>query len=195
MGTRSLTRVKDEAGNIILTMYRHMDGYVEGGHGDELVAFLDGMVLTEGISVENQPAKSANGIDCLAAQLVAHFKTGVGSIYLYPADALDEEFNYTIELVDGVLTLSYTAYDEAGVLLPKETVGGVTEPVVEFLYPARDNFGGYGVTSKNIWRKIQVTNRDGTYLTGRDLNDGKKFKRFLVDKIVGGESKVFTVNK
>lgn len=195
MGTRSLTRVKDDAGNIILTMYRQMDGYVEGGHGDELVAFLEGMVITNEITLGNQPEKSANGIECLAAQLVAHFKTGVGSIYLYPSDSLDEEFNYTIELVDGEVTLSYDGPDEQGVLLPKDTVGGVTEPVVEFLYPARDNFGGYGSTSKNIWRKIQVTSRDGAYITGYDLNEGKKFKRFLVDKIVGGESKVFTVNK
>lgn len=188
MGTRSLTRVKDEAGNIILTMYRQMDGYVEDGHGDELVSFLGGMVVTDGISILNQPEKSANGMGCLAAQLVAHFKVGVGGFYLESVDVEDQEFNYLVELVDGALTLSYEAYGEAVVLLPKETLVESKEPVVEFLYPTRDGY-------EDVWRKIQMTSRDITYITGYDLNDGKKFKRFLVDKIVGGESKVFMVNK
>lgn len=191
MGTRSLTRVKNESGQTILTMYRQMDGY-PNGHGAELVTFLEGMVLTNGISLCNQPEKSANGMECLAAQLVAHFKTGVGGFYLYPENAGDEEYNYVIELVDDVLTLTYDGND-VGTLLPKQETSA--EPVVEFLYPARDNFGGYGSTSKNVWRKIQVTSRDSFYITGYDLNEGKKFKRFLVEKIVGGESKVFTVNK
>ena len=193
MGTRSLTRVKNESGQTILTMYRQLDGYPEG-HGAELVSFLEGMVNTNGISLGNQPEKSANGMECLAAQLVAHFKTGVGGFYLYPENASDEEYNYLIEQVDGVLTLTYDGND-VGTLLPKETIGKETEPVVEFLYPVRDSFGGYDHSSKNIWRKIQVTSRDSVHLTGYDLNEGKKFKRFLVEKIVGGESKVFTVNK
>jgi hypothetical protein len=168
-------------------MYRQMDGYPEG-HGVELVAFLKGMVVTNGINLGNQPEKSANGMECLAAQLVAHFKTGVGGFYLYPEDAADEEYNYVIELVDGVLTLTYDGND-VGTLLP-EVPSDVK--IVEFLYPARDAFGGYGVTSKNIWRKIQVTSQDDVYLTGIDLNDDKKFKRFLVEKVVGGASKIFT---
>jgi hypothetical protein len=101
MGTRSLTRVKNELDQTVLTMYRQMDGYPEG-HGAELVAFLEGMAVTDGIGVVNQPEKSANGMECLAAQLVAHFKLGVGGFYLYPENAADEEYNYVIELVDGV---------------------------------------------------------------------------------------------
>lgn len=189
MGTRSLTRVKDENGQTILTMYRQMDGYPEG-HGAELVSFLEGMEITNGISLSgNQPEKSANGIECLAAQLVAHFKLGIGGFYLYPENAGDEEYNYVIELVDGVLTLTYDGTD-SGCLLPK-SVDDSDEKIAEFLYPARDNFGGYGPTSTNVWRKIQVTDRNDIYITGYDLNDGKKFKRFLVEKVVGGDSKIF----
>jgi hypothetical protein len=191
MGTRSLTRVKDGMGQTILTMYRQMDGYLEG-HGAELVTFLDGMVITNGINLGNQPEKSANGIECLAAQLVAHFKVGVGGFYLYPENAENEEFNYLIELVDGQLTLAYEAGGKTGGILFPTKTENETENVVEFLYPARDNFGGYGHTSKNVWRKVQVTSQDDVYITGYDLNEGKKFKRFLVDKVVGGASKIFT---
>lgn len=190
MGTRSLTRVKDESGQTILTMYRQMDGYPEG-HGAELVAFLEGMAVSGAISVVNQPEKSANGMECLAAQLVAHFKLGVGGFYLYPENAADEEYNYFIELVDAVLTLTYEGNGEFVQLLPKSKADPM-EPIVEFLYPTRDNFGGYGITSKNAWRKIQVTSQDAVYLTGYDMNEGMKFKRFLIDKVVGGESKIFS---
>ena len=190
MGTRSLTRVKNESGQTILTMYRQMDGYPEG-HGAELVSFLEGMDIIEGFNLGgNRPEKSANGMECLAAQLVAHFKLGVGGFYLYPENAGDQEYNYVIELVDGVLTLTYDGND-SGCLLPT-SVDDSDEKIVEFLYPSRDNFGGYGVTSKNVWRKIQVIDRNGVYITGYDLNDGKQFKRFLVEKVVGGDSKIFT---
>lgn len=190
MGTRSLTRVKDESGNILLTMYRQFDGYVEGGHGDELIGFLSGMVITNGISLgKDRPKKSANGMGCLAAQLVSHFKEGVGGVYIEPNDSVDQEFNYTIELVNDVLTLSYEGHGESGVLLGNtDTEDSGVEPVVEFLYPSKDGY-------EDVWRKIQVTDRDDTYITGYDLNEGKRFKRFLVEKIVGGPSKVFTVNK
>jgi hypothetical protein len=171
-------------------MYRQMDGYPEG-HGAELVSFLEGMVITNGINLGNQPEKSANGMECLAAQLVSHFKTGVGGFYLYPENSDDEEYNYVIELVDGVLTLTYEGNGESGRLLPKSS-DDPQEKIVEFLYPTRDNFGGYGDTSKNVWRKIQVTSQDSAYLTGYDLNEGMKFKRFIIDKVVGGESKIFS---
>lgn len=190
MGTRSLTRVKDESGNILLTMYRQFDGYIKDGHGDELIDFLSGMVITNGISLgKDRPKKSANGMGCLAAQLVSHFKTGVGGIYIEPNDSGDQEYNYTIELVNDVLTLSYENDGESGVLLgDTDTKGSDAEPVIEFLYPTSDG-------CEKIWRKIQMTSQDDIYLTGYDLNEGKKFKRFLVEKIVGGKSKVFTVNK
>jgi len=80
MGTRSLTIVHDESGDKIITMYRQMDGY-PSGHGLELAKFLDGLIVINGIS--DYSLKSANGMGCLAAQTVAHFKDGIGNIYLY----------------------------------------------------------------------------------------------------------------
>lgn len=194
MGTRSLTRVLDESGNTILTMYRQMDGYLEG-HGAELISFLDGITLINGICLGSSSAKTANGMECLAAQLVAHFKLSVGSIYLKSQDADDEEYNYLIDVVDGQLTLSYSTVGhgaDKGTLLPKQTVEETVtdehETVVEFLYPTKDGY-------EDVWRKIKVASRDSVYISGYDLNDGEKFKRFLIHKIVGGESKIFAVNE
>jgi len=188
MGTRSLTRVIDESGKTILTMYRQFDGYIDGGHGEELVNFLKGMVITNSISLGNQPKKSANGMGCLAAQLVVHFKTGVGGIYIEADTIVDQEYNYRIELVDGVLTLSYESHGDNGVLLPEKSETDDDEPVVEFIYPTKDNYD-------TIWRKVQVTDQDDTYITGYDLNDGKRFKRFLIERIVGGASKIFPAKR
>lgn len=103
MGTRSLTHIKGdvwkagETPDTILTFYRQYDGY-PSGHGADLASFLDGYNLINGIS--GQPGKSANGMGCLAAQVIANFKneSGVGGIYVYKADTQDvgEEYVYTV---------------------------------------------------------------------------------------------------
>jgi len=97
MGTRSLTTFIDNFDNKeIVVMYRQMDGYPEV-HGKELVNFLDDIQIVNGIGM-NEKRKIANGVSCLAAQTVAHFKDDVGHIYLYPAGLRDcgEEYIYTI---------------------------------------------------------------------------------------------------
>lgn len=101
MGTRSLTFVYDDnkAGkpDVIICMYRQYDGYV-AGHGRDIAEFIDGMVIVNGFG-GNTPEKAANGMGCFAAQLVGHFKDGIGNIYLYPpkldTDA-GQEFEYHI---------------------------------------------------------------------------------------------------
>jgi hypothetical protein len=74
MGTRSLTYVyegkKEDWVLPFVCMYRQFDGYPTG-HGAELAEFLNS-------------GKIANGMNCLAAQLVANFKKDSGGIYLYP---------------------------------------------------------------------------------------------------------------
>ena len=82
MGTRSLTRVirkwEDDFGDKrrepFTTMYRQMDGYLEG-HGNDLAEFLSQFTIVNGMKL-NETRKTANGIDCLAAQMFAHFKDG-----------------------------------------------------------------------------------------------------------------------
>jgi len=96
MGTRSLTRVQDGSG-VYITMYRQYDGY-PSGHGLNLAQFLKPFTIVNGFGGNAELGSTANGMGCLAAQIVAHFKTGVGAFYLYPARTSDigEEYFYDI---------------------------------------------------------------------------------------------------
>jgi hypothetical protein len=96
MGTRSLTIINDEYNDEICVLYRQFDGYVEG-HGKDLVNYLKDTVIVNGISCGNI-RQDFNGMNCLAASLVAHFKTDTGGFYLYPAGTRDcgEEYIYTV---------------------------------------------------------------------------------------------------
>ena len=98
MGTRSLTIFNDTYNDEeIAVFYRQFDGYPEG-HGKELLDLLKDMRVVNGMNSENMKFKIANGMDCLAAQVVAHFKNGPGDFYLYKAGTRDvlEEFIYTL---------------------------------------------------------------------------------------------------
>lgn len=112
MGTRSLTRVREDAvdGPVLVTMYRQYDGYPEG-HGKELAEWLADAVIINGIG-SNPPPRAANGMGCLAAQMVAHFKGDdpLGGCYLYPADCGDvwQEFEYDVYPVGAELAVKVT---------------------------------------------------------------------------------------
>jgi hypothetical protein len=94
MGTRSITKFIEE-GKEICVLYRQFDGYPEG-HGKELAEFLQNMPIVNGYG--DDTIKQANGVGCLAAQVVSHFKTKVGGFYLYPPKTHDigEEFIYSV---------------------------------------------------------------------------------------------------
>ena len=127
MGTRSLTYVEevvweaaiaDEDNNNkvhkhthnILCIYRQYDGYMSG-HGWDLAKFLQEFIIVNGMSIDD-PRRTANGMGCLAAQIVGHFKEGPGNIYIYHPDARDcgEEFTYTI-YTKGKGSIYIRAYD------------------------------------------------------------------------------------
>jgi len=121
MGTRSLTKViqkwETESGKEkkrpIISMYRQYDGYPEG-HGIELAEFLDEFSVVNGLGLDKEK-KIANGMDCLAAQIVAEFKTGPGGIYLQHPDTTDvwEQFVYEIEDTGKGLSISiYDSYEK-----------------------------------------------------------------------------------
>jgi hypothetical protein len=96
MGTRSLTFVYDGKEPMI-NMYRQYDGY-PSGHGNNLAEFLNSFdAIVNGISVGDN-RKIANGMGCLAAQLIAHFKIDVGGFYMYPVTAKDcgQEYEYHV---------------------------------------------------------------------------------------------------
>lgn len=97
MGTRSLTVFYDDDGTTeLVVMYRQFDGDPDG-HGAELAAFLEGKSIVNGMGADRNVF---NGMGCLAASVVAHFKGGhgAGGFYLYPAGSRDhgEEWVYHV---------------------------------------------------------------------------------------------------
>ncbi len=93
MGTRSLTYVYNEDNNKqpFVCMYRQFDGY-PSGHGAELAEFLTPMKTKE-------EGRNANGMGCLAAQMIAYFKEGAYNIYLqFPELGQDswQEYEYHV---------------------------------------------------------------------------------------------------
>ena len=112
MATRALIRViprqegiaydkgHDNIEESLVNIYHHYDGNPE--HlGIKLAKFLLPYKIKNGVSnliLEEFP-QLANGAECLAAQLVAHLKTDVGNVYLYPVS----DFKYGAEYI-------YTVY-------------------------------------------------------------------------------------
>ena len=94
MGTRSLTFVYD--GDVpVINIYRQFDGY-PSGHGHELAQFLNSKTLVNGYGEQN--SAEANGMGCLAAQLIVQLKHGVGGIYIYPVSSTDcfQDYEYHV---------------------------------------------------------------------------------------------------
>ena len=106
MGTRSLTKVLDSKGEVLVCMCRQYDGY-QSGHGQELKDFLDSKVIVNGFQ-NDRDESLANGMGCLAAQLVCNFKVCVGGFYLYPV-------NSDTEYIDFI----YTVYPQSGSHTPE----------------------------------------------------------------------------
>ncbi len=115
MGTRSNTLIVDQ-GDTLVRMYRQMDGYIEGGHGEDLVEAFGRTKVGNGIPLGGVPDKYANGMDCLAAQVVNHFKDGAGGIYLMKPCTERELFrwdwheDYTYVLYEEDSTVYVRAY-------------------------------------------------------------------------------------
>ena len=84
MGTRSLTYVYDGE-TPIMCMYRQFDGYPEG-HGQELANFLNELTVGNGIPEYGDLFTFANGMGCLAAQMLVWFKKTPGGFYIHPID-------------------------------------------------------------------------------------------------------------
>ena len=97
MGTRSLTYVYVEDTPVIC-MYRQFDGY-PSGHGVELAEFLTQIEMGEGISGKPELFSYANGMGCLAAQMIVNFKKSPGGMYIYPIEpgqACWQEYEYHV---------------------------------------------------------------------------------------------------
>lgn len=106
MGTRSLTFVYNEDNRPIVNLYGQYDGY-PSGHGADIAKFLSPLELVNGIPVGDK-RKIANGMGCLAAQLVAALKDGVGGFYINPVDSVEcnQDYEYHI-YADNVIVKRY----------------------------------------------------------------------------------------
>jgi hypothetical protein len=84
-------------------MYRQFDGYPTG-HGAELAEFLSSGTMVNGIGVDQNLV--FNGMGCLAAQMVAHFKQTPGGFYIHPTDITDcgQDYEYHIYSEEGLLS-------------------------------------------------------------------------------------------
>jgi len=187
MGTRSITRVHDAGkdSKVILAVYRQMDGYFEG-MGVDLTEFLTGMNLVNGINLGKIPTKAANGMSCLAAQLVAHFKTGIGGIYIADINQ-EEEFNYDIYIdFNNKLVLEGHGDNKDKILFENNNELDYDE-IANFVYP--------DVNGVALWRMVGLVEKNTEYVTGYDLNDGKKFKKYRIDKVIGGVSKIYITDE
>ena len=107
MGTRALTFVYSENDKPIVNLYRQYDGYPTG-HGAELAEFLNGFKVVNGIGAEK--TRIANGMGCLAAQIVAHFKESVGGFYIHSVDATEcgQDYEYHVYQKDKELRVRVT---------------------------------------------------------------------------------------
>lgn len=88
----------------ICVLYRQYDGYLSA-HGQELADFLRTMRIGNGIQGTPDVGTFANGLECLAGQMVAHFKKDsmVGGFYMHPSGTRDvgEEYTYIVTSKDG----------------------------------------------------------------------------------------------
>jgi len=124
MSTRALVRFVNKKGKNVATIYKHFDGYPEG-FGLDLANFLSDMVIVEGIDLVHK-GHVANGMECLAAQVVAFFKQGVGDVYLYPSDTLesDTDVNYVYIIKDkGDGDILFIVYNGSRVLFSGNPLG------------------------------------------------------------------------
>ena len=100
MGTRSLTFVYEdghpgESTPKLVCMYRQYDSYPTG-HGAELAEFL--------LKGEH------NGMGCLAASMIAHFKKSVCGFYIHPVDSENCSQEYEYHISENSVTIFEMGY-------------------------------------------------------------------------------------
>ena len=94
MATRATARVYDDDGaEVILTIYKHWDGYPEG-FGETLNSIANRYTLVNGLN-SNDTTGLANGMGCFAASLIKELKREAGDVYIIREGR--EEYNYRLK--------------------------------------------------------------------------------------------------
>jgi hypothetical protein len=100
MGTRSLTTII-EGDKPLCHIYAQYDGYPTG-HGADLAKLCD-LQIINGFGTNQIMGTAANGMGCLAAQVIAGLKTTIGAYYLVSsgADMTNIDYRYIISGTEG----------------------------------------------------------------------------------------------
>ena len=100
MSTRSLVRFatreegvsfSEHPERVEVQVYKHYDGYPQG-HPVDLAKFLNGFKVVNGLGMDTY--RTANGLDCLAAQYIAAFKMGPGDLTVENPDSKHFDIEY-----------------------------------------------------------------------------------------------------
>lgn len=113
MGTRSTTHIYNGAisdENHLVSIYKQFDGYISG-YGADLSEFLNKMKFVNGYDSTQENGGFANGMGCLCAQLIKHFKKGIGGYYITNKND-NQEYDYYIYRDDDNLKIKVIHCDE-----------------------------------------------------------------------------------
>jgi len=97
MSTNAIIHIKDK-GKTLVSIYKHWDGYVDGGVGDDILKFIKPFTILNGLPLTANMGEVANGMGCFAAQLIKELKTCAGDVSIIPAGSINmgEEYRYSI---------------------------------------------------------------------------------------------------
>jgi hypothetical protein len=133
MGTRSITVIKDETTKLV-TLYKQSDGFPTGW-GLELLDFLKEFTIVNGYSSDMKAGSHANGAGCLAAQLIANFKTDIGGLYIETYNRkrghYGEEYQYVITISEGRIYISIDDIYAKKTILKKTLISKVNSGLLE----------------------------------------------------------------
>jgi len=116
MGTRCTVDVLNSDKEKILRLYGMYDGSYESV-GKDLCEFVDSIEITHLTAGDNEGI--ANGIECLALQLVCHLKTRPGGWYV--EHCKPESYHYIVMVEDSDKTRAVVyALDDGEMILVKD---------------------------------------------------------------------------
>ena len=127
MGTPHLTIFVD-GGVQVCVLCGYFDGHFFS-HGEKLKEFLEPYYLVNGYISDDVQNSAANGIGCLAAQTVAHFKTGIRNFILQSPGAELNQEPYVYVVSEGLPNGRKSAINIAAYYAGKLAYSG---PVSEF---------------------------------------------------------------
>lgn len=196
MGTRSLTYFYEEdADKPFMCMYRQFDGYPEG-HGAELGQFLAKFEVVNGFGTDQEAGSHANGMGCLAAQMVAEFKTTIGNHYLVAPELQQDSWQEYEYHVHPKMVEVRQCYGDGEVIF-----SGSYEALAKWaIEPTRTEDGDYVVTKatpkaapKDLDEgllhnviTVSFTKADGTKRVMRCTKDANVIPEDALNRIVNG---------